>query len=217
MRPIKLKISGLNSYIDEQVIDFEKLTERGLFGIFGQTGSGKSTILDAMTIAMYGNIPRNTKEFINSACDRASISYEFEIGGQNTRRRYIVDRTIKRTKTGGILTSHCRLVEIHNDSQSTVLADKATDVNKKIAEVVGLTVDDFTRSVVLPQGKFNDFLKLTESPFQFGTVIWPVLIGIVLVWGISWFICYKGVKGGIEKLNKVLLPTLIAIMVIIVV
>ena len=67
MRPIKLKISGLNSYIDEQVIDFEKLTERGLFGIFGQTGSGKSTILDAMTIAMYGNIPRNTKEFINSA------------------------------------------------------------------------------------------------------------------------------------------------------
>ena len=163
MRPIKLKISGLNSYIDEQVIDFEKLTERGLFGIFGQTGSGKSTILDAMTIAMYGNISRNTKEFINSACDRASISYEFEIGGQNTRRRYIVDRTIKRTKTGGILTSHCRLVEIHNDSQSTVLADKATDVNKKIAEVVGLTVDDFTRSVVLPQGKFNDFLKLTGA------------------------------------------------------
>ena len=163
MRPIKLKISGLNSYIDEQVIDFEKLTERGLFGIFGQTGSGKSTILDAMTIAMYGNIPRNTKEFINSASDRASVSYEFEIGGQNTRRRYIVDRTIKRTKTGGILTSHCRLVEIHNDSQSTVLADKATDVNKKIAEVVGLTVDDFTRSVVLPQGKFNDFLKLTGA------------------------------------------------------
>ncbi|MGL4797744.1 MAG: AAA family ATPase [Paraclostridium sp.] len=163
MRPIKLKISGLNSYIDEQVIDFEKLTERGLFGIFGQTGSGKSTILDAITIAMYGNIPRNTKEFINSACDRASISYEFEIGGQNTRRRYIVDRTIKRTKTGGILTNHCRLVEIHNDEQSTVLADKATDVNKKIAEVVGLTADDFTRSVVLPQGKFNDFLKLTGS------------------------------------------------------
>ena len=41
-----------------------------------------------------------------------------------------------------------------------MLADKATDVNKKIAQVVGLTVDDFTRSVVLPQGKFNDFLKL---------------------------------------------------------
>ena len=64
---------------------------------------------------------------------------------------------------------------------------------------------------------YNDFLKLTDSPFQFGTVIWPVLIGIILVWGISWFICYKGVKGGIEKLNKVLLPTLVGIMIVIVV
>ncbi|MFR9071251.1 MAG: AAA family ATPase, partial [Paraclostridium sp.] len=163
MRPIKLKLSGLNSYVDNQVIDFEKLTERGLFGIFGPTGSGKSTILDAITMAMYGNIPRNTKEYINSASDKANISYEFEIGSKDFKRRYIVDRTIKRTKTGGILTSHCRLVEIHNDEQSTVLADKATEVNKKISEVVGLTADDFTRSVVLPQGKFNDFLKLTGS------------------------------------------------------
>ena len=64
---------------------------------------------------------------------------------------------------------------------------------------------------------YDDFLKLTESPFQFGSVIWPVLIGILLVWAISWFICYRGVKGGIEKLNKVLLPTLVAIMVIIVI
>ncbi len=63
---------------------------------------------------------------------------------------------------------------------------------------------------------YNGFLKLTESPFQFGTVIWSILIGITLVWGISWFICYKGVKGGIEKLNKVLLPTLVLIMIIIV-
>ena len=64
---------------------------------------------------------------------------------------------------------------------------------------------------------YDDFLRLTDSPFNFGGLIWAILIGIVLVWGISWFICYRGVKGGIEKLNKVLLPTLIAIMVIIVV
>ena len=46
MRPIKLKIKGLNSFVEEQTIDFEKLTEQGFFGIFGPTGSGKSTILD---------------------------------------------------------------------------------------------------------------------------------------------------------------------------
>ncbi len=85
MRPIKLTVSGLNSYIDEQTIEFDKLIERGLFGIFGDTGSGKSTILDAITIAMYGNISRNTKEFINSACKEAVVNYEFEIGSKNAK------------------------------------------------------------------------------------------------------------------------------------
>lgn len=162
MRPIKLELTGLNSYTDKQVVDFEKLTERGLFGIFGNTGSGKSTILDAITIAMYGNIARNTKEYINSACDKAIINYEFEIGNKNSKRRYIVDRTIVRSKTG-TKTSHARLVEVHNDGSTVVLADKVGDVNDKVAQVVGLTANDFTRSVVLPQGKFNDFLKLTGS------------------------------------------------------
>lgn len=162
MRPIRLELTGLNSYTEKQVVDFEKLTERGLFGIFGNTGSGKSTILDAITIAMYGNIARNTKEYINSSCDKALITYEFEIGNKNSKRRYIVDRTIVRSKTG-TKTSHARLIEVHNDKTQTVLADKVGDVNDKVTQVVGLTANDFTRSVVLPQGKFNDFLKLTGS------------------------------------------------------
>lgn len=61
----------------------------------------------------------------------------------------------------------------------------------------------------------NSFLNLTDSPFDFGGVVWPILIGISVLWIINWFICYKGVKGGIEKANKVLLPTLIIIMIII--
>lgn len=162
MRPIKLELSGLNSYIDKSVIDFEKLTDRGLFGIFGKTGSGKSTILDAMTIAMYGSIPRNTKEFINSSCDKAIISYEFEIGSKNVKRIYKVDRTIVRTNTG-TKTSYARLIEMYKDESEKVLADKVGEVNNKIAEIVGLTANDFMRSVVLPQGKFNDFLKLAGA------------------------------------------------------
>lgn len=162
MRPIKLKISGLNSYIDIQDIDFEKLTERGLFGIFGPTGSGKSSILDAITIAMYGKIPRDTKEFINSESDVASISYEFEIGVGSKRKRYLIDRNIKRdNKSGGYKTSLARMIEVLNDKESNVLCDKPTEVSKKVEEILGLTCSDFTRSVVIPQGKFNDFLKLT--------------------------------------------------------
>ena len=76
MKPIKLTIAGLNSYIEKQTIDFKKLTGRGLFGIFGPTGCGKSTILDAMILSLYGHkgqkgIPRSTSEFINTAVDTA--------------------------------------------------------------------------------------------------------------------------------------------------
>ncbi|MBF8983619.1 sodium-dependent transporter [Lutibacter sp. B2] len=64
---------------------------------------------------------------------------------------------------------------------------------------------------------YNDLLKLSSSPFQFGSIIVPILIGITLIWIVNWIICYKGIKGGIEKLSKVLLPTLLIIMIIIVI
>ena len=156
MRPIKLEIKGLNSYVNKQTIDFEKLTERGLFGIFGKTGSGKSTILDAITLSLYGSIARNTKEYINSLSEKAEISYEFEIGS----RRYVVDRHIIRSKAGGIKTSYARAIEKLGDGSENVLADKVNEVNETIIKIIGLTANDFTKSVVLPQDKFNDFLKL---------------------------------------------------------
>ena len=61
----------------------------------------------------------------------------------------------------------------------------------------------------------TDFIKLSSSPFEFGGFVFPILIGILVVWAINWFICYKGVKKGIEKANKFLLPTLVIIMIII--
>lgn len=61
----------------------------------------------------------------------------------------------------------------------------------------------------------NTFLHLSDSPFHFNTIIWPIMAGVAAVWFINWFICYKGVKGGIEKSSKFLLPTLVIIMIII--
>ena len=162
MKPIKLELMGLNSYTDKQTIDFEKLTSRGLFGIFGNTGSGKSTILDAITIALYGDIARDTTDYINTSCDKAIVKFEFEIGSKNNRYRYFVERTIKNTPTGGTKTSRVLLGEIKSDGDINVLADKVGEVKSKIQDIIGLTSDDFTRSVVLPQGKFSEFLKLQD-------------------------------------------------------
>ena len=77
MRPSLLKIKGINSFSDEQVIQFDRLIEKGLFGIFGPTGSGKSSILDAITLVLYGNIARNSREFINTGTDREKSALNF--------------------------------------------------------------------------------------------------------------------------------------------
>ena len=82
MKPILLKLSGLQSYREPQEIDFETLCETGLFGIFGPTGSGKSTLLDAITLAMYGKVERavnGTQGIMNHSEDSLSVSFTFEL------------------------------------------------------------------------------------------------------------------------------------------
>ncbi len=161
MKPIKLTLSGLNSYIEEQTIDFATLSSRGLFGIFGPTGCGKSTLLDGMTIALYGyeGIARSTKEFINTAVDKAYIRFEFELNGEEGRQRFIIERSIKR-KGEGITTDYVRFQSFDQGGNGLELLDKTREVNERIVDLLGLTAADFTRSVVLPQGKFSDFLTL---------------------------------------------------------
>lgn len=159
MRPILLKIKGLNSFIEEQTIDFARLMEPGLFGIFGPTGSGKTTILDGITLALYGEIARKSKNFINTNSKSASILYEFQISGAETKR-YRVEREFKKdANKEGYKTGKCRLSDITGDTP-IVLADKVKEVNNCCIDIIGLKSDDFQRTVVLPQGKFSEFLKL---------------------------------------------------------
>nr|WP_243121896.1 AAA family ATPase [Clostridium perfringens] len=159
MKPIKLEVKGLNSFIDKQVVEFDKLTERGLFGIFGPTGSGKSTILDGITLALYGDIARKSSNYINTNCDGVYVSYEFQIAG-NEVKRYRVDREFKRdNKSGGIRNKSSKIIDITGGVEN-VLEEKAKAVTSKCEEIIGLKLDDFMRTVVLPQGKFSEFLKL---------------------------------------------------------
>ncbi|WP_202710419.1 AAA family ATPase [Sporosalibacterium faouarense] len=162
MKPKILKISGLNSFKEEQIIDFTELTNRGLFGIFGPTGSGKSTILDAITIALYGEISRGTKEYINTDAGKLYVSFEFESGSGKDRKSYKVERSIKQKDDGGISTDFVKFYSVDNDGEDGVI-DKVNEVKNEVTRIIGLTANDFTRSVVLPQGKFNEFLKLTGA------------------------------------------------------
>ncbi|WP_261132446.1 SMC family ATPase [Bacillus sp. Marseille-Q3570] len=162
MRPIHLSVTGLHSFREKQDVDFQTLCEGGVFGIFGPTGSGKSSLLDAVTLALYGKIERaaNTIQGImNHAEDQLHVSFTFELGKEHSAKRYRVERTYKKGKNESIRTSTCRLIEVINE-ETTVLADKERDVTSQVECILGLTLTDFTRAVVLPQGKFAEFLSL---------------------------------------------------------
>ncbi|MCG7407857.1 SMC family ATPase [Paenibacillus sp. ACRRX] len=165
MKPIELALSGLQSYREEQRIDFRTLSENGIFGIFGPTGSGKSTILDAITLALYGKVERatnGTQGIMNQAEDQLSVSFAFQLNGVQSSRMFRVERRFKRTGEATVSNTVSRFIEITSDSE-TVLADKLADVTRMVEYHIGLKMDDFTRAVVLPQGKFAEFLSLKGS------------------------------------------------------
>jgi len=164
MKPIRLKIKGFNSFFMEQSIDFEKLIDKGIFGIFGPTGSGKSSIIDAMTFALYGNVSRydgnERKAFINTNSDSVSVVFEFSLIIDEIVF-FTVSREIK-VRKNGTFVHNARLIRTVNGI-SDVIGENVTEVNESIIKIIGLEYKDFIRSVVLPQGKFSEFLMLKNT------------------------------------------------------
>ena len=163
MKPIKLEIEGLNSFENRQVIDFEKVG-KGVFGIFGKTGSGKSTILDAMTLALYGEVERSKQniDFINTKRRKTIVSLDFEILTEGEVKRFSVMRTFSIRKNGKDVESSACLYELEDDVKKLIV-EGAIKVNEKVLEIIGLGRNEFVKCIALPQGEFSAFLKARQS------------------------------------------------------
>ena len=170
MRPIVLEMNGFASFREAARIDF---TDADFFALVGPTGSGKSTVIDAMTFALYGSVPRwGRKGMVSLALapttSRGTVQLVFEVGDQ----RYVVARELRRA--GSQVSQRAASLERLADRRARaepgepteVLAKDLAGVADAVERLLGLSYEDFCQCVVLPQGQFADFLHATAGERQ---------------------------------------------------
>ena len=151
MRPIRLEVQGLTSFRQPVVVDFSELD---LFAITGPTGAGKSSLVDAITYALFGQVPRvgrGIKELISQGEDRLKVSLDFTVGGQ----RYRIFRESGRKQQK---PPQLERFDAASDDWLPEEVDRVKDTNAYIEQLLRMDYDAFIRSVLLPQGEFQQFL-----------------------------------------------------------
>ena len=170
MRPIALDMDGFASFRERTHVDF---SDADFFALVGPTGSGKSTVIDAMTFALFGSVPRwGRKGMVSLALaptiSRGTVKLVFEVAGQ----RYVVARELRRM--GSQVSQRAASLERLTDprglaqpgDRTDVLAKDLSGVNDAVERMLGLSYEDFCQCVVLPQGQFANFLHAKASERQ---------------------------------------------------
>jgi len=182
MRPVLLEMAGFGSFREPTTVDF---TGADYFALVGPTGAGKSTVIDAMTFALYGSVPRwdNSRTValaLAPTVNRGTVRLVFDIVGE----RYVVARELRRAASGAVSVRGARLERLRDPAglgvpgeETDPLADGAGAVSKAVEDLLGLPFDDFCTCVVLPQGEFAEFLH-TEPRKRQETLVRILGLGV---------------------------------------
>lgn len=160
MLPIKLTIQGINSYQSEQVIEFGNLVENKLFGIFGEVGTGKSTIPEAISFALFGKTERLNKSdsvnynLMNLKSNTMLIDFEFE-AEDNKKYKFRVTGKRNSKKFEDVSFDYKRY-KWENEEWYPY-------ENLKTETILGLSYDNFKRTIIIPQNKFMEFIHLSDG------------------------------------------------------
>ena len=164
MKPIRLELKEFGPYKNE-IIEWDKIINEPIFLITGKTGSGKSTLFDAITYALY-NKTTGGKDIASLRMktaldkDKTQVNFDFELSG----KKYRIERTLAYLKAGNKnLTSGKVALMQYNDEKLEVIATKEQEVKEKIEELIGLDDKQFCQIIILPQGKFKEFLLSKSS------------------------------------------------------
>lgn len=164
MKPLKLTMTAFGPYKEREVIEFTELDEHRLFVISGNTGAGKTTIFDAICFALYGEAsgeersdPRMLRSHFAEDHVHTSVELEFALHG----RTYRIYRQMPHIKSGNKTATGDRY-ELYETTggQERPCVDRfhVKDINEKIERLIGLTKDQFSQIVMLPQGEFRKLL-----------------------------------------------------------
>ena len=191
MRILRLTMDAVGPFPGHEVIDFEAFSDAGRFLLSGPTGAGKSTIIDAIVFALYGKVSggRDSSDSrIRSRYASEQAKTEVELifstssGNYKVRRQPTYERVKKNGK--GVTKQNAKAWLFKLDEQLREVSEpltKTSDVGTEITRIVGLNREQFTQTVVLPQGKFAQFLRSTSKDRQdllqelFGTAIFEDL------------------------------------------
>ena len=165
MRLLRLSFSGIGPFPGRQDIDFEEFEPEGIMLITGPTGGGKTTILDAVVFALYGRLssqnadPARMRSTLCAPTEETWVELDFEVssGQYRVRRSPAYERPKKRGDGFTLHRTTAHLIRI--DDPANPLATRPVDVGPAILELVGLTGEQFCQTVILPQGKFDTFLR----------------------------------------------------------
>ena len=168
MRPLRLEMTAFGPYPKEVILDFAVLANQSMFLITGPTGAGKTSILDAIVYALYGQTSGGLRDGSDMRSDYAdattptSVMFEFQVGDH----RYRMERTPKqelqkKRGTGTRTVLATAAISEWIDEDWKLLTTKAQEIRDYVQQIIGFRVDQFLQVVLLPQG---DFRKLLVAP-----------------------------------------------------
>src|SRR5829696_10156346 len=166
MRLHRLELSAFLAFPDREVVDFDDLGEAGLFLLHGRTGAGKTSLLDAVCFALYGDVPgaRSGGARLRSdharADARTEVVLEATLRGHRVRVTRAPEQERRKRRGDGVTTDpHAvSVVRIEDDGTETVLATRHDEATRELADLLGMTREQFCQVVLLPQGGFARFL-----------------------------------------------------------
>ena len=171
MTPERLELNEFGPYTDPQTVNFDELQARQLFLIHGATGSGKSSLLDAICFALYGETSGSERDGDEMRSDFATpeepteVTLDFRLGEERYRVRRRPQQPLAKKRGEGVTqksekaTLYDRSGTEENGTDGVPLADGKRDVDGYVERLLGLEHEQFRQVVVLPQGKFREFLS----------------------------------------------------------